>query len=72
MVQVGSFADEAKAKEARSKLERAGISTYIQVVDAKEGKRTRVRVGPFGSRTDAEAAAQKIKALGLYAGIAEL
>lgn len=72
VVQVGSFSDEAKVKEARSKLERAGISTYIQVVDTKEGKRTRVRVGPFGSRTDAEAAAHKIKAMGLYSGIAEL
>jgi cell division septation protein DedD len=29
-------------------------------------------VGPFGSRSEAEAAAQKVKALGLYSGIAEL
>lgn len=72
VVQVGSFAEDARAREARSKLERAGITTYIQVIDTKDGKRTRVRVGPFGSRSEAEAAAQKVKALGLYSGIAEL
>lgn len=72
VVQVGSFAEDARAKEARSKLERAGISTYIQVINTKDGKRTRVRVGPFGSRAEAEAAAKKVEALGLYAGIAQL
>lgn len=72
VVQVGSFGEESKAREARSKLERAGITTYIQVIDTSEGKRTRVRVGPFGSRSEAEAAAKKVKALGLYSGIAEL
>jgi len=72
VVQVGSFGEESKAREARSKLERAGITTYIQVIDTSEGKRTRVRVGPFGSRAEAEAAAKKVKALGLYSGIAEL
>ena len=72
VVQVGSFGDDSKAREARNKLERAGITTYIQVIDTSEGKRTRVRVGPFGSRSEAEAAAKKVKALGLYSGIAEL
>ena len=72
VVQDGSFGEESKAREARSKLERAGIATYIQVIDTSEGKRTRVRVGPFGSRSEAEAAAKKVKALGLYSGTAEL
>ncbi|ARU05836.1 hypothetical protein CCO03_15125 [Comamonas serinivorans] len=72
VVQVGSFAEDARAREARSKLERAGIRTYIQVIDTKDGKRTRVRVGPFTSRSEAESAAQKVKSLGLYSGIAEL
>ncbi|MGP1629887.1 MAG: SPOR domain-containing protein, partial [Giesbergeria sp.] len=50
IVQVGAFSDEAKAREARQKLERAGLTTYTQVVDTKDGKRTRVRVGPFQGR----------------------
>lgn len=72
IVQVGAFSDAEKAREARLKLERAGLKTYTQVVEPKEGKRTRVRVGPFVSRQDAENAAEKIKQLDLPASILEL
>ena len=69
VVQVGAFADAAKAKEARTKLERAGLKTYTQVVETKDGQRTRVRVGPFGDKAQAEISAAKIKALDLPASI---
>ncbi len=65
VVQVGAFADAEKAREVRQKLERAGLKTYAQVVDTKEGKRTRVRVGPFPDKATAEQTAEKIKALEL-------
>lgn len=65
VVQVGAFADEAKSREVRAKLEKAGIKTYTHVADTKEGKRTRVRVGPFVSREEADKAASKIKQLQL-------
>lgn len=69
VVQVGAFADAARAKEARTKLERAGLKTYTTVVETKDGQRTRVRVGPFGDKIDADTAASKIKALDLPAAI---
>ena len=69
VVQVGAFADATKAKEARTKLERAGLKTYTQVVETKDGPRTRVRVGPFGDKAQAEVSAAKIKALDLPASI---
>ena len=72
IVQVGAFADAAKASEVRAKLERAGLKTYTQAVDTKDGKRTRVRVGPFGQREDAEKAASRIKGLGLSATVLTL
>ena len=72
IVQVGAFSDESKVRDARQKLERAGITTYTQVVQTKEGKRTRVRVGPFQGREQAEAASAKIKSLGLAAAILTL
>lgn len=72
VVQVGAFADAAKAREARHKLERAGLKTYTQEVQTKDGLRIRVRVGPFGSRTDADKAADKIKKLDLSAVILTL
>lgn len=72
IVQVGAFADAEKAREARTKVERAGLKTYTQVVDTKEGKRTRVRVGPFTNRTEADKAAARIKALELSASVLTL
>ena len=72
VVQVGAFADADKAKEVRQKLERAGLKTYTQVAETKDGKRIRVRVGPFGSKADADKAASKIKTLDLPAAILTL
>lgn len=65
VVQVGAFADAQKAQEARHTLEKAGISTYAQVANTKDGKRTRVRVGPFTNKADVDKAVEKIKALNL-------
>jgi DedD protein len=42
------------------------------VSDSKEGKRTRVRVGPFANKAEADQAALKIKALDLPATILSL
>lgn len=72
IVQVGAFADADKAKEIRSKLERAGLKTYTQVVDTKDGKRTRVRVGPYANRAEADKAAGRIKGMGLPASVLTL
>lgn len=72
IVQVGAFADAEKAQEARTKLERAGLKTYTQVVDTKDGKRVRVRVGPLTSRAEADKAASRIKGLGLTASVLTL
>ena len=72
VVQVGAFADAAKAKEARSKLENAGLKTYTQEVDTKEGKRIRVRVGPFATKEEADKAAEKIRKLNLPTSVLKL
>ena len=72
VVQVGAFSDVVKAQEARAKLERAGLKTYTQVVNPKEGKRIRVRVGPFESKGDADKTADKIRKLDLPASVLEL
>ncbi len=72
VVQVGAFADPAKAREARLKLERAGLKTYTHVAETKEGPRIRVRVGPFPTRAEADKAAQKVKGLDLPAAILTL
>ena len=63
VVQVGAYADADKAREVRRKLEKAGLKTYTHVAETKEGKRTRVRLGPFATRDEDDKAADKAKQL---------
>ena len=72
VVQFGSFSDPSKAAEVRRKVEGAGLKTYAQEIDTPKGKLTRLRVGPYTKASEAEAAAKKIKALGLPAAILTL
>jgi DedD protein len=72
VVQVGSFAEAVRAQDVRLKLEKAGLKTYTQVAETKDGKRIRVRVGPFSSKAEADKAASKIKTLDLPATILTL
>jgi DedD protein len=72
VVQVGAFAEAQSARATRLKLERAGFKTYTHVAETSAGKLIRVRVGPFSSRSEADKAAAKVKALGLPARILSL
>ena len=72
VVQVGAYADLSKAKEARAKLESAGFKTYTQEVDTKDGKRIRVRVGPFATKEEADKTAEKIRKLNLQTSVLKL
>lgn len=72
VVQVGAFADAEKARETRARLERAGLKTYTQEVQTADGKRIRVRVGPFDQRAEADKAAERIKALSLPVSVLTL
>ena len=72
VVQVGAYSDADKLREARQKLEKLGLKTYTQVVEVDGAKRTRVRVGPFESRAEADKAAARIKAAGLPVAIFSL
>lgn len=72
VVQVGAFTDVTRAREARLKLEQAGLKTYTQVVQTGEVRKIRVRVGPFPTKAEADKAAAKIKKLDLPAAILTL
>ena len=67
VVQVGSYGEDAKVREVRAKLEKAGLKTYVQVIETKEGKRTRVRLVPFATKDEADKAAEKVKSMQLPA-----
>ncbi len=61
-----------KLREVRRKLEGAGLKTYTQTVEKDGKKTTRVRVGPFDSRAEADKAAARIRKLDLPAHLITL
>ncbi|HKX94748.1 MAG TPA: SPOR domain-containing protein [Methylibium sp.] len=69
VVQVGAYSEAASAREARQRVEKLGLKTYTQVVETAAGARTRVRVGPFDDRADADRTASRIKQAGLPAAV---
>lgn len=66
-INVGLFADESNARKAQSRLLNEGLPAFRQTLNGAQGTRVRVRVGPYTSRSQAEAAAATVKALGLEA-----
>lgn len=72
IVQVGAYADGKAAQDVRSKVERMGLKTYTQAVDTADGKRIRVRVGPFNSRDEADKVAAKVRGGGLSSAVLTL
>jgi DedD protein len=69
VVQVGAYTDSDKLRAARQKVEQMGMKTYTQVVEVEGTSRTRVRIGPFATRQEAEQAASRLRAAGLPAAI---
>jgi DedD protein len=72
VVQVGAYNDMERLRAARAKLQLLGYASYTQDVDSPTGKRTRVRVGPFKSRAEADAVAARVKTAGLQAAVLAL
>jgi DedD protein len=72
IVQFGAFSDEVKVKDIRSKLEKSGVKTYIHIAQTSDGKRTRVRAGPFATREEAQKIINKTKSLQLNAVVLTL
>lgn len=68
-VSVGLFAVADNAERARTKLEAAGLPVLIDPIESARGPITRVRVGPFETQAQAQAAAKKVGALGLDARV---
>jgi len=72
VVQVGAYNDAERLKAARAKLQKLGYASYTQDVDSATGRRTRVRVGPFNTRAEADAVAARVKTVGLQTAVLSL
>jgi DedD protein len=72
VVQIGAFADATAAREVRLKVETLGLKTYTQVVETPQGKRIRVRVGPFATQEEAGKVLARLKAAKLPGAVLTL
>lgn len=69
-MQVGIFADSNNARNAMVKLMDAELPVVSKDIRFPRGNRTRIHAGPFDTAAEAEAAAEKIRALALEARVA--
>ena len=67
LINVGLFAQQDNARRAFDRLRADGLPATTQNLQRGNNTLTRVRVGPFATRTQADAAAQRIRALQLDA-----
>lgn len=72
VVQVAALADQEKITALKAKLKSAGIVSHTQKVATQTGERTRIRVGPYSNKEDAEKVRTKLEKLGLSGSVLPL
>ena len=70
VVLIGAFSNEANVANLRKKLGEQGIKVYTEALDSPQGKKTRVRAGPFPNREAAEKALKKMQQIGVSGVVA--
>ncbi len=70
VILIGAFANQANVRQLQGKLGELGIKVYTEALDSPQGKKTRVRAGPFPSREAAEKALEKMKRIGVNGVVA--
>lgn len=65
VIQVAALNSAAKIKELQAKLKAANIHSYTQKVITKNGEVSRIRVGPFANKAEAEKMRAKLEKIGL-------
>ena len=69
VIQVGAFTENSLARALRLKLERAGITTLVNVATINGVRMIRIRVGPFTDAKELQIYIDRIKGLGLEARV---
>jgi DedD protein len=65
VILIGAFSNPANVKQLQGKIGELGIKVYTEPLVSPEGKKTRVRAGPFTSREAADKALDKLKRIGV-------
>jgi DedD protein len=69
LLQAAALGSEAAARELTERLKKAGFAPFTERADTKDGVRYRVRLGPYGTRDEAERARARLRALGVNASV---
>jgi len=70
VIVIGAFTNPENVKQLQGKISSAGVNTYTEVLDSPDGKKTRVRAGPFPNREAADKALEKLKRIGVSGVVA--
>ncbi len=70
-LQLGAFANAGSARAQLDKARRTGLRGYTETVSTAQGDRTRVRVGPFATREEAEKARATLKLSGIDSSVVD-
>lgn len=70
VIQLGAFSDQSKAKQQVENLISNGFKAYTETLKTGNTEVTRVRIGSFANRLDAENELKKLKKLGFDGVIA--
>jgi len=70
LVLIGAFSNEANVANLKAKLGEQGIKVITEPLETPQGRKTRVRAGPFASREAAEKALARMKKIGVSGDIA--
>ncbi len=70
VILIGAFANAGNVKILQTKIGELGLKVYTEALDSPEGKKTRVRAGPFPNRDAADKALDKLKRIGVNGVVA--
>lgn len=64
-LQIGAYANAGSARAQLDKVRRTGLPAWAETVETSQGRRTRVRVGPFATRAQADQARATLSLAGM-------
>ena len=70
LVLIGAFSNPANVRQLQTKIGELGIKVFTESLDSPEGKKIRVRAGPFPNREAADKALEKMKRIGVNGVVA--
>lgn len=70
LVLIGAFSNEDNVRHLKAKLGEQGVKTFSEPLDTPQGRKIRLRAGPFPSREAADKALDKMKRIGVSGVVA--